>query len=684
MKYHYSIIISFISFLQMVSSQESPESYWPDDWQRIQGKGNWSLGNEHDIVWVLGDRDDLPYNDHIAMSGQSVDMILEWGVDENKRFSAKRLIRWPMLRTLPDDTHAALDKRIGDKVESTPTIDDKLLSDGTVKKIYINGTLIVENEHPEQGILSKRTIFPSVLSPAIIDIIELTNVNKKTVSVKVPKWKNEQKTEESDGLFGVYIISEQIEGYGLYHISPGETMQYAIVRSARSHDDPPYYGNSRTELSSRQSFLHSKQTALVLETPNEVLNRLFYFSKIRATESIFSTRGGLMHGPGGYNKFLAAIWANDQAEYVNPLFPFIGDPIPNESAMNSFRHFSRFMNEEYKPIPSSIVAEGRDIWNGAGDRGDMAMLAYGASLYALLSGDKNIANELMPLINWCLEYLNRNQKKDGSIWSDSDELEERFPSGDANLFTIALYYDALISTSYIEKDLNGNLKKANELLVEAKNIKKIINTVFSATVEGFDTYQYFKGNKKLRSWICLPLYVGILDKAETTIDALFSDKLWTKNGLLTESGRITVWDRSTLFALKGVFKAGYSNIGLEKLNSFSKQRLLGSHVPYVIEAYPEANQSHLSAESGLYCRIFTDGIFGIRPTGFSSFECVPSMPSNWDTMSLKNIAAFGMKFNVNVSRVEDLVQVLVTDKNDNTIYKNKLKEGVGHHIRLLK
>lgn len=391
-----------------------------------------------------------------------------------------------------------------------------------------------------------------------------------------------------------------------------------------------------------------------------------------------------MHGPGGYNKFLAAIWANDQAEYVNPFFPFIGDPIANESAMNSFRHFSRFMNEEYKPIPSSIIAEGRDIWNGAGDRGDMAMLAYGASLYALLSGDKNIANELMPLIHWCLEYLNRNQKKDGSIWSDSDELEERFPSGDANLFTIALYYDALISTSYIEKDLNGDLKKANALFIEAKNIKKIINTVFSATVEGFDTYQYFKGNKKLRSWICLPLYVGILDKAETTIDALFSDKLWTKNGLLTESGTITVWDRSTLFALKGVFKAGYSDIGLEKLNGFSNQRLLGNHVPYVIEAYPEANQSHLSAESGLYCRIFTDGIFGIRPTGFSSFECAPSMPSNWDTMSLKNIAAFGMKFNINVSREEDLVQVLVTDINDNTIYKNKLKEGVVHHISLLK
>lgn len=41
------------------------------------------------------------------------------------------------------------------------------------------------------------------------------------------------------------------------------------------------------------------------------------------------------------------------------------------------------MNNEWKPIPSSIVAEGLDIWNGVGDRGDAAMIAYGASRYLL-------------------------------------------------------------------------------------------------------------------------------------------------------------------------------------------------------------------------------------------------------------------------------------------------------------
>ena len=115
---------------------------------------------------------------------------------------------------------------------------------------------------------------------------------------------------------------------------------------------------------------------LILETPDAVIDRMFAFSKIRACESIYETKGGRMHGPGG-ETFYAAIWANDQAEYINPYFPFVGYDYGNQSALNSYKHFARFMNTEWKPIPSSIIAEGIDIWNGAGDRGDAAMIAYG-------------------------------------------------------------------------------------------------------------------------------------------------------------------------------------------------------------------------------------------------------------------------------------------------------------------
>ena len=93
--------------------------------------------------------------------------------------------------------------------------------------------------------------------------------------------------------------------------------------------------------------------------------------------------------------------------------------------------------------------EGEGFWNGAGDRGDQAMIAYGAGRFALARGERKTAEELWPLIEWCLEYSRRKIDKNGVVASDSDELENRFPSGDANLCTSALYYDALISAAPI-------------------------------------------------------------------------------------------------------------------------------------------------------------------------------------------------------------------------------------------
>ena len=69
--------------------------------------------------------------------------------------------------------------------------------------------------------------------------------------------------------------------------------------------------------------------------------------------------------------------------------------------------FCTFYESDYNPIPSSIIAEGVDIWHGAKDRGDGAMIAYGAARYALARGNKAEAMELWPLIEWCLEFCNR-------------------------------------------------------------------------------------------------------------------------------------------------------------------------------------------------------------------------------------------------------------------------------------
>ena len=141
--------------------------------------------------------------------------------------------------------------------------------------------------------------------------------------------------------------------------------------------------------------------------------------------------------------------------------------------MNAYRWFARYMNDEYKPIPSSIIAEGAGVWQGAKDRGDMAMIAYGAGRYALTYGDVDSARVLWPLIEWCLEYLQRKITADGVVFSDSDELEGRFPAGKANLNTICLYYDALRSAAYLGKLLGKPPAQLKNYEAQAKLLRVI-------------------------------------------------------------------------------------------------------------------------------------------------------------------------------------------------------------------
>jgi hypothetical protein len=456
-------------------------------------------------------------------------------------------------------------------------------------------------------------------------------------------------------------------------LSPGKELTYTVSYSARKITEPAPVLDFATELSARKALVQELWSKMIVETPNPILNRMFAFAKLRGCESIYATKGGLMHGPGG-ETFYAAIWANDQAEYINPFFPFTGYETGNQSAMNSFQHFARFMNDEYQPIPSSIISEGVGIWHGAKDRGDGAMIAYGAARYALARGDRAEAEELWPLIQWCLEYCKRKITGKGVVASDSDELENRFPAGDANLCTSGLYYDALVSAACLGKDLRKPANVLNAYKNEAAALRKAIEKHFGYKVEGFDTYRYYEGNDILRSWICIPLTMGIYDRTEGTVSALFSPRLWTNDGLLTQAGSQTFWDRSTLYALRGVFAAGATEKGLDYLERYSQRRLLGNHVPYAIEAWPEGSQRHLSAESGLYCRIYTEGIFGIRPTGLHSFDLCPRLPDKWNNMSIKACHAFGQVFDVHVIRKGTKMEVIVnTDKG--ILLKKEIKHG---------
>ena len=77
-------------------------------------------------------------------------------------------------------------------------------------------------------------------------------------------------------------------------------------------------------------------------------------------------------------------------------------------------------------------------------------------------------------------------------------MVNRFESGNANLFTSCITYDAL-GNAAILADITGNDLHKSEWLKEQKNLKTAIENYFGANVEGFDTYRYYDGNTDLRS-----------------------------------------------------------------------------------------------------------------------------------------------------------------------------------------
>lgn len=644
----------------------------------ISHAGNrWKINSEGGITWQVKDYD--PHEDHIEMSGLKVSVVFRYGVSADGRFQVDRSMIWPCLRTLPNNTHASLMRHIAWDVPSMITVNGRSLKQEQVRNITLNGTLVVESDFGG-SITLERTLFPSVDKPASCEKYVFTNRSSQLLTVEVPQVRAEAFTDARKGVDGSYRIVSVLQGDSARILHPGEQLCFYAVHAAYRIGEKEFDWQVEKELAARRKLVREWQDNLVFESPDSVINTMFAFAKVRAAESIFDTRGGLLHGPGG-ESYYAAIWANDQAEYVNPFFPYLGYEKGNQSALCSYGHFARFMNPDYQKLPSSIIAEGLDIWDGAGDRGDAAMVAYGAARYALARGDKTEALELWPLIEWCLEYCRRQLNDEGVVASDADELEYRFPAGKANLCTSSLYYDALNSAVFLGREMGKPGSLLAQYTRQAKKLRENIEHYFGSEVEGYSTYRYFKENDCLRSWICMPLTVGIYDRKEATVAALFSSRLWTENGLLTESGSNTFWDRSTLYALRGVFASGETGKATEYLNYYSTQRLLGEHVPYPVEAWPEGNQRHLSAESGLYCRIITEGIFGIRPTGFNSFDLTPRLPKEWDHINLRKIRAFGTNFDILVSRIGSKMRVQIL-KEGKLIRNDKVEEGRTIQVKL--
>ncbi|MBE7499566.1 MAG: hypothetical protein HS113_04510 [Verrucomicrobiales bacterium] len=504
--------------------------------------------------------------------------------------------------------------------------------------------------YPEAGgVVVTRTVYPSMTRALVIEEWQVRNTTGRRVAVTVAPARTVTPVGED------IAIVWNCAGVEAATVEAGGVLSFATWVQARLAAEPDLAVNVAAERGARRALAEAAWSGPGrLETPEPALDVAFALQKLHVLEAPIETIKGVITHNGSLT-YSPGIWANDPVEYSSPVFPFFGETELNSASMNMYRIWQDYCLEHgIKPFPGSF--EHADLKLVQRDRGDDAMVLYGLSRFLLFQGDRAAAEELWPLIEVSAASVLRHTTTEGIIASETDEMEGRYPTGKANLSTSALAYGGYRQAARLAQSLGKPV--ATEFDQRADALRQGIESYFGAEVEGFKTYRYYQGNTSLRGWILLPLAMGITERQEATVAALMSDKLWPHRlaggDILAESTRPTEWGRETYYALRVLFKAGRTEEGLDLTRRVVQAQIFGSKGPY-----PDEDAIDMLCPGSLYPRVFTEGMFGIVPTGLDSFECTPWLPKAWPRMALRDLRAFGRAWDLVVERAGDQQKVTV-------------------------
>lgn len=91
----------------------------------------WVINSSGGITWFIDNR--LPHSDHIEMSGEQISVVLRYGVNEKGEFELDRGFVRPMLRTIPNNTHASLMRQFGWNISDYVTVNGRAMANESDK-----------------------------------------------------------------------------------------------------------------------------------------------------------------------------------------------------------------------------------------------------------------------------------------------------------------------------------------------------------------------------------------------------------------------------------------------------------------------------------------------------------------------------------------------------------------------
>ena len=268
----------------------------------LNAQNRWNILNNNTIRREISDSN-IPHYDHIEMSGQQISAVIRWGVDEKGAFFEERSLVFPMLRTIPNNTHASLMQRVATDILRLISINGLTLQDEKVDYVELNGTMTVRSRYSTQkegatrlrrdaDITMTRILFPSTDKALFCERYTIQNTDsQKTINIIIPDFYQELKTPANQGVTGSYLIVGKTDINGSYTLKPQEELTFHVFFTAFREGEEPISAEGNEEYQKRMSLVQdSFVNSLILSTPDEAINTEFAFAKIRAAESIYKTK----------------------------------------------------------------------------------------------------------------------------------------------------------------------------------------------------------------------------------------------------------------------------------------------------------------------------------------------------------------------------------------------------------
>ena len=219
---------------------------------QAQESTRWSLGNENQISWQPEKTDS--HQDHIEMSGKRVSVVLRYGV-QNGAFTLNKSMVWPMLRTIPNNTHASLMRRYGWNMLDMITVNGRAFTDEQVESISLKGILkVVSNYNLGRRGQWKliREYFPSTEHPALMECYSLINTGKTSLAIELPQVDQQSFTDPQKGVTGSFRIETRTDKSGHFTLQPNDTLHFSASISAYPSDKESIQLNGSEEKQKRE------------------------------------------------------------------------------------------------------------------------------------------------------------------------------------------------------------------------------------------------------------------------------------------------------------------------------------------------------------------------------------------------------------------------------------------------